>query len=86
VFSATDPGASEVRRHEPGTVLYLCHEVDGAPHERIFYELYRDRAAFDVHEAQPHVRRFLVERDRYLDRTEVDFLAPTVLAGLDGAR
>src|SRR5262249_54421845 len=32
---------AEVRRHEPGTVLYLCHEVDGAPQERIFYELYR---------------------------------------------
>lgn len=76
----------EVRRHEPGTLLYLCHEVDGAPSERIFYELYRDRAAFNAHEEQPHVRHFLAERARYLDRTDVDFLSPTVLAGLGGGQ
>jgi len=29
------------------------------PLQRIFYELYRDRAAFDEHESEPHTRRFL---------------------------
>ena len=77
---------AEVQRHEPGTLLYLCHTVEGAPSERIFYELYRDRAAFDAHEQQPHVRRFLAERGQHLDRTDVDFLAPTVSAGLTGGR
>jgi quinol monooxygenase YgiN len=78
----TTETVTEVRQHEPGTVLYLCHEVAGAPSERIFYELYRDRDAFDAHEEQPHVRRFLAERDQHLTRTDVDFLAPTVLAGI----
>lgn len=77
---------AEVQRCEPGTLLYLCHKVDGAPSERIFYELYRDRAAFEAHEEQPHVRRFLAERARHLDRTDVDFLAPTVLAGIASER
>lgn len=72
---------AEVQRQEPGTLLYVCHQVDGAPSQRIFYELYRDRAAFDAHEAQPHVRTFLVQREALLDRTDVDFLAPTVHAG-----
>lgn len=72
---------AEVQRLEPGTLLYVCHRVEGAPGERIFYELYRDRAAFDAHEAQPHVRRFLAEREALLDRTLVDFVSPTVHAG-----
>jgi quinol monooxygenase YgiN len=72
---------AEVQRREPGTLLYLCHTVDGAPQERIFYELYRDQAAFDAHEGEPHVRRFLAERDTLLDATEVDFLTPLFRAG-----
>jgi quinol monooxygenase YgiN len=66
-----------IRAHEPGTVLYAVHAVDGAPRERIFYELYRDRAAFTDHEAQPHTRRFLAEREPLLESTQVDFLALT---------
>lgn len=77
---------AEVRRREPGTLLYICHRVEGAPVERIFYELYRDRAAFGAHEVQPHVRHFLAEREALLDRTDVDFLAPTVYAGDVGER
>jgi quinol monooxygenase YgiN len=44
------------------------------PRQRIFYELYRDRAAFDVHEQAPHTRRFLAERGELLDATDVEFL------------
>lgn len=36
-----------IRAEEPDTVIYTCHRVEGAPQQRIFYELYRDRAAFD---------------------------------------
>jgi quinol monooxygenase YgiN len=78
--SLTAETVAEVRRAEPDTLLYLCHQVVGRPGVRVFYELYRDRAAFDAHEAQPHVRRFLAEREPLLDRTDVDFLAPTVEA------
>lgn len=68
-----------IRQHEPGTLAYAVHTVDGQPLQRIFYELYRDRDAFDAHEEQPHVRRFLAEREQYLASVDVDFL--TLRAG-----
>jgi len=40
----------------------------------LFYELYRDQAAFDAHEQQPHVRRFLAEREQHLEGVAVDRL------------
>ena len=63
-----------IRAAEPNTLVYASHAVEGAPGDRIFYELYSDRAAFDVHEAQPHVREFLAARGEYLDSYSVDFL------------
>ena len=59
----------QIRDREVGkTVAYACHEVEGAPDSRIFYELYEDRAAFDRHEAGDHVKRFLAGREQYLAR------------------
>jgi quinol monooxygenase YgiN len=64
----------KIRTEEPGTLVYTSHRVDGAPLQRIFYELYCDRAAFDAHEEQAHTRRFLAAREELLASTEVDFL------------
>ncbi|SFD69896.1 putative quinol monooxygenase [Streptomyces aidingensis] len=64
----------KIRASEPGTVIYTVHRVDGRPLERIFYELYRDRAAFEAHESMEHVRHFLAEREQYLSGVEVDWL------------
>lgn len=66
--------AAGIRAAEPGTLIYACHAVQGEPRQRVFYELYRDRAAFEAHEASPHTRRFLAERTALLESTEVDFL------------
>nr|WP_202512630.1 antibiotic biosynthesis monooxygenase [Streptomyces sp. SID3343] len=63
-----------IRELEPGTLIYVSHAVDGKPLQRIFYELYADRAAFDLHEQQPHVRRFLAAREQYIESVAVDFL------------
>lgn len=64
-----------VRDHEPGTLIYTCHTVEGRPEQRVLYELYRDRAAFDAHEEQPHVRHFLAQREQHhVHGVEVDFL------------
>ena len=77
----------EIHRHEPGTLVYAVHEVEGEPNTRVFYELYRDRAAFDAHERQEHTRRFLAERERYLSGPpQVDFLALQAAAGAVEAR
>jgi quinol monooxygenase YgiN len=66
--------ASGIREREYNTLIYACHTVEGQPRQRIFYELYRNRAAFEEHEAHEHVRRFLAERTALLESTEVDFL------------
>ena len=77
-----DQTVPEIHRHEPGTLVYAVHEVEGEPNVRVFYELYRDRAAFDEHERQDHTRRFLAERERYLSAPpRVDFLALRAAAG-----
>ena len=54
--------AEEVRIREPDTLVYVIHLVPNAPMQRIFYEVYRDRAAFDSHENQPYVMRFAADR------------------------
>ncbi len=51
---------------EPGTLVYATQAVEGEPDVRIFYELYRDWDAFDEHERQEHVRRFLAAREEFL--------------------
>lgn len=73
-----------IKANEPGTLVYVSHSVDGQPLQRIFYELYRDKAAFEAHEAAPHTRRYLDQRGQYLASTEVDWLTPQTGKGIDG--
>jgi quinol monooxygenase YgiN len=71
-----------IDQHEPGTLLYVTHAVEDEPQTRVFYELYRDRAAFDAHEQQAHVRHFLAEREHLVETFTVDWLHPTAQAGI----
>ena len=64
----------KIKALEPGTLVYVSHKVDGQPLQRIFYEMYADRAAFDAHEEQEHTKYFLSLRGDYLAAVEVDFL------------
>lgn len=75
-----------IEEQEPGTLVYASHAVRGAPNERLFYEMYRDREAFDAHEEQPHVRRFSDERGQHLDGFEVDLLSVVADKGVSAAR
>jgi quinol monooxygenase YgiN len=77
----------EIRKHEPDTLVYAVHQVEGEPQVRVFYELYRERAAFEAHERQEHTTRFLAERHRYLSGPpQVDFLTLQTAAGAVEAR
>ncbi|MGW1358468.1 putative quinol monooxygenase [Streptomyces chartreusis] len=67
---------------EPGTLVYVNHAVPGATNVRVFYELYANREAFEAHESQPHVRRFLAEREQFLTSTEVTFLRDVAGKGI----
>lgn len=74
----------QIKDHEPGTLVYASHTVKDQPLQRIFYELYRDKDAFDAHEASPATRRYLAERDQYLTCTEVDWLTLQAGKGTSG--
>jgi quinol monooxygenase YgiN len=63
--------AEEVRIGEPDTLVYVIHLVPNAPMQRIFYEIYRDRAAFDSHENKSYTKRFVAERRSYVLATNV---------------
>jgi quinol monooxygenase YgiN len=80
LVAATAPG---IRDSEPDTLVYVSHLVEGQPLQRIFYEVYADRAAFDAHEQQPHTRHFLEQREQFLTGHAVDFVTPTISKGLD---
>lgn len=58
-----------ISSEEPGSLLYLTHVDTREAQARVFYEMYRDREAFDDHEAMPHVQRFLEERSPHLRET-----------------
>jgi quinol monooxygenase YgiN len=57
-----EESAEEVRTREPDTLVYVIHTVPNAPMQRIFYEIYRDQGAFESHERQPYMQRFVAER------------------------
>lgn len=68
---------ASIRATEPGTLVYLTHTERESPGVRVFYELYRDEAAFQAHEETEHVRRFLAERKQHLRHdTEVWCVTP----------
>ena len=40
----------QVRSREPDTLVFIVHAVPSAPMQRILYEVYRDRAAYERHQ------------------------------------
>ncbi len=56
--------AAVVRREEPGCLAYIPHRDAGDPNAFVFYEVYRDQTAFDLHRASPHLTRFRERRER----------------------
>ena len=70
-----------IRAEEPGTLLYVPHTVDGEPLARVFYEVYRDRAAHREHEARPATAEFLRRVGGLVASVRVEHLDP--YPGLD---
>jgi quinol monooxygenase YgiN len=66
-----EEAAEQVRAHEPDTLVYVIHTVPKAPMQRIFYEIYRDRAAYERHEQQPYIKRFVTARRPHVLATNV---------------
>ncbi|HZC62817.1 MAG TPA: antibiotic biosynthesis monooxygenase [Streptosporangiaceae bacterium] len=73
IYTLLDAGAEEfdllaeqvveqVQTGEPGTLAYVVHGVPSAPLQRILYQLYADRAAYDWHQERPYVADFEARR------------------------
>ena len=58
----TERVVEQVRADEPGTLVYIVHAVPTAPMQRILYEVYQDRAAYEDHLAQAYMTRYVAER------------------------
>ncbi|MGH3860740.1 putative quinol monooxygenase [Actinokineospora sp.] len=72
----------QITEHEPGTLVYAVHSIEGEPLSRVFYELYASREAFDEHERQAHTKRFLAAREHYVADLRVEFLTSPTGMGL----
>ncbi len=70
---------------EPGTLVYVTNTVEDEPLARVFFEVYRDRDAFDVHERQEHVVRFHEARAPCMAGARVEFLTPDPAKGPVGS-
>ena len=67
----TERVVDQVRGLEPDTLVFIVHAVPSAPMQRILYEVYRDRPAYQWHTAQPHVQQFEVDKRPYVLATNV---------------
>lgn len=67
----TERVVEEVRASEPGTLAYIVHAVPTAPLQRILYEVYQDRPAYDEHQSRPYVAKYEAERRRFVLATNV---------------
>jgi quinol monooxygenase YgiN len=61
----------QVRSRESDTLVFIVHAVPSAPMQRILYEVYRDRAAYQRHTQQPHVQQFEADKRPYVLATNV---------------
>ena len=61
----------QVRAQEPDTLVYIVHAVPSAPMQRILYEVYRDRSAYEEHKRQPYVIAFEADRRPFVLATNI---------------
>lgn len=67
----TERVIAKVRAQEPNTLAFIAHAVPTAPMQRIMYEVYRDRSAYEEHLRMPYVTRYEEERRPYVLATNV---------------
>jgi quinol monooxygenase YgiN len=60
-----------VRQREADTLVFISHAVPSAPTQRILYQVFRSRSAYQRHLAQPYIQQFDVDRRAYVLATNV---------------
>jgi len=56
--------AAVVRKNEPGCIVYRPHRSRKDPELFLFYEQYKDDAAFDAHRKAPHLVSYRERREK----------------------
>jgi quinol monooxygenase YgiN len=56
--------AAVVRNAEPGCLVYRVHRSTKEPELFLFYEMYVDDAAFDLHRKAPHLAAYRLRREK----------------------
>ena len=56
--------AGVVRKAEPGCLAYRPHRSTKDPELFLFYEQYKDQAAFDAHTKAPHLAQYRERRQK----------------------
>ena len=56
--------AAVVRNAEPGCLAYRVHRSTKDPELFLFYEMYVDDAAFDLHRTAPHLAAYRLRREK----------------------
>src|SRR5260370_5705136 len=67
----TERVVKAVGAKERGSLVYSVHAVPSAPMQRILYEVYRDRTAYEAHRRQPYVVAFEADRRPYVLATNI---------------
>jgi autoinducer 2-degrading protein len=58
--------ADSARRSEPGCLRFDVSQREDDPSQWLFYEVYKDSAAFDAHRASPHFAAYQQVAERAL--------------------
>lgn len=57
-MAAAETMVEAVQQEEPGALAYICHRSEETPQELVFFEVYADEVAAEVHGKTPHFTQF----------------------------
>jgi quinol monooxygenase YgiN len=75
----------QVTHHEPGTLVFANHVVAGQPLTRVFYEVYRDQEAANIHSRGEALQQLLASQEALVAGFHIDQLTLELAKGLPPA-
>jgi quinol monooxygenase YgiN len=72
----------QVRDHEPCTLVFAGHVVEGQPLTRVFYEVYRDQAGANVHARAEPLRQLRARQSSLVAGVQIEQLILDQAKGL----
>ncbi len=72
----------QVSDHEPCTLVFASHRVEGQPLTRVFYEVYCDQAGANLHARGEPLREVLARQNSLVAGVQIEQLALDQAKGL----